>query len=57
MFQLMQIQKEMTGNLTASKDNINVPAGALFVRGIQVYTSTTATTGANSWLQKRILLI
>ena len=46
-------QKETTGNLTASKDNINVPAGTLFVRGIQVYTSTTATTGANSWLAKK----
>jgi hypothetical protein len=46
-------QKEMTSNLTASKDNINVPAGTLFVRGIQVYTSTTATTGANSWLAKK----
>jgi hypothetical protein len=43
----------MIGNLVASKDNINAPAGTLFVRGIQVYTSTTAATGANSWLQKK----
>ena len=43
-------RKEITGNLVASKDNINVPAGTLFVRGIQVYTSTTAATGANSCL-------
>ena len=46
-------RKEMVGNLVASKDNINVPAGTLFVRGIQVYTSTSAATGANSWLEKR----
>ena len=46
-------RKEIVSNLVASKDNINVPAGTLFVRGIQVYTSTTAATGANSWLEKR----
>ena len=46
-------RKEMTGNLTASTDNIHVPAGTLFVRGVQVYTSTTAATGANSWLVKK----
>ena len=46
-------RKEMLGNLTASKDNVQAPAGTLFVRGIQVYTSTTAATGANSWLEKK----
>jgi len=46
-------RKEMLGNLTASKDNVHAPAGTLFVRGIQVYTSTTAATGANSWLEKK----
>ena len=46
-------RKELIGNLVASKDNVNVPAGTLFVRGIQVYTSTTAATGANSWLEKK----
>jgi len=46
-------RKEMLGNLTASKDNVYAPAGTLFVRGLQVYTSTTAATGANSWLQKK----
>jgi len=46
-------RKEMLGNLTASKDNVHTPAGTLFVRGIQVYTSTTAATGANSWLEKK----
>ena len=46
-------RKEMIGNLTASKDNVYAPPGTLFVRGIQVYTSTTAATGANSWLEKK----
>ena len=35
------------------KDNIYAPAGTLFVRGLQVYTSTTAATGANSFLEKK----
>ena len=46
-------RKEVIGNLVASKDNINIPAGTLFVRGLQVYTSTTAATGANSFLEKK----
>ena len=46
-------RKEMIGNLTSSKDNVYAPAGTLFVRGLQVYTSTTAATGANSWLEKK----
>ena len=46
-------RKEMIGNLTASKDNVYAPAGTLFVRGIQVYTSTTVATGANSFLLKK----
>ena len=46
-------RKEMIGNLTASKDNVYAPAGTLFVRGLQVYTSTTAATEANGWLIKK----
>ena len=46
-------RKEMIGNLTASKDNVYTPAGTLFVRGVQVYTSTSVATGANSWLEKK----
>ena len=46
-------RKEMLGNLTASKDNVYAPAGTLFVRALQVYTSTTAATGANSFLIKK----
>ena len=46
-------QKETLGNLTASKDNVYAPAGTLFVRGLQVYTSTSVATGTNSWLEKK----
>ena len=46
-------RREVVGNLVASKDNIYAPAGTLFIRGLQVYTSTTAATGANSFLEKK----
>jgi len=46
-------RKEMIGNLTASKDNVYAPAGTLFVRGLQVYTSTSVATGENSFLIKK----
>jgi len=44
-----------TGNLVTNQDYVNVPAGALFIRGVQVYDSTSVTTGANIWLEKRDL--
>ena len=44
-----------TGNLVTNQDFVNVPAGALFVRGVQVYDSTSVTTGANVWLEKKDL--
>jgi len=34
-------------------NTITMPTGTLFVRGIQVFDSTTATTGEGVWLQKR----
>ena len=46
-------RKEMLGNLTASKDNVYTPAGTLFVRGIQVYESTSVATGTSNWLIKK----
>ena len=46
-------RREVIGNLVASNDSVHAPAGTLFVRGLQVYTSTTAATGANSWLEKK----
>ena len=35
-----RIQQE--GNLVTGQESINAPAGALFIRGIQVYDSTSA---------------
>ena len=46
-------RKEMIGNLTASKDNVYAPAGTLFIRGIQVYESTSVATGTGNWLIKK----
>ena len=46
-------RKQQSGNLVAGQQYINCPAGCLFTRGIQVYTSTSAITGANVWLQKK----
>ena len=43
----------MIGTLTASKDNVYTPAGALFIRGIQVYESTSVATGTSNWLIKK----
>ena len=46
-------RKQQLGNFVAGQESINCPAGALFIRGIQVYTSTSATTGANVFLEKK----
>ena len=46
-------RKQQTGNLVVGQESINAPAGAVFVRGIQVYDSTSATTGPNVWLEKK----
>ena len=48
----MQIENNKTGNLVAGQETINAPAGAVFIRGIQVYDSTSAITGPNIWLEK-----
>ena len=45
-------RKAQTGNLVSGQPTINAPAGCLFVRGVQVYTSTSVSTGANSWMEK-----
>ena len=44
-----------TGNLVTNQDYVNVPAGALVIRGVQVYDSTSVTTGTNIWLEKKDL--
>ena len=46
-------RKQQIGNLVTGQESINAPAGAVFIRGIQVYDSTSATTGANVWLEKK----
>ena len=47
-------RKQQLGNFVAGQESINAPAGALFIRGIQVYdTNGSAITGANRWLEKK----
>jgi hypothetical protein len=46
-------RKQQIGNLVTGQESINAPAGALFIRAIQVYDSTSATTGANTYLEKK----
>ena len=47
-------RQQQVANFVAGQESINVPAGALFVRGIQVYdTAGTELTGANRWLEKK----
>ena len=41
------------GTLSTDNNTINVPAGALFIRGIEVFNSTANTTGNGSWLEKK----
>jgi len=46
-------RKQESGNLITGQETINAPAGCLFIRGIQVYDSTSAITGTNVWLEKK----
>ena len=46
-------RKQQTGNLVTGQETINAPAGAVFIRAVQVYDSTSAATGANVFLQKK----
>ena len=46
-------RKQQDGNLVAGQSTINSPAGAVFIRAIQVYDSTSAVTGANVFLEKK----
>ena len=49
-------RKTSTGNFTAGTGTVTVPAGAVFIRGVQVYTATGSTyTGANIYLEKKDL--
>ena len=46
-------RKQQTGNLVVGQETINAPGGALFIRAVQVYDSTSAITGANVFLEKK----
>ena len=46
-------RKQQSGNLVPGQETINAPAGAVFIRGIQVYDSSAVLTGANTWLEKK----
>ena len=41
------------GTLSTNNNTINSPAGALFIRGVEVFNSTTDSTGTGSWLEKK----
>ena len=46
-------RKQQTINLVPGQESINAPAGCLFIRGIQVYDSSSVITGANRFLEKK----
>ena len=46
-------RKQQSGNLVPGQETINTPAGAVFIRGIQVYDSSAVLTGSNTWLEKK----
>jgi len=41
------------GALAADDNTINAPAGALFIRGVEVFNSTANTQGNGTWLEKK----
>ena len=41
------------GVLAADDNTINSPAGALFIRGVEVFESTANTDGNGTWLEKK----
>ena len=46
-------RKVSEGNLAVDDNTINVPAGCVFVRGVEVFNSTSASTGAGAFLIKK----
>jgi hypothetical protein len=46
-------KKQSVGNLVTGQSTINLPAKTLFVKGLQVYDSTSLSTGSNQWLEKK----
>ena len=46
-------RKTSEGGLAIDDNTINAPAGCVFVRGVEVFNSTSATTGTGTWLIKK----
>jgi hypothetical protein len=46
-------RKSATGNFAIDDNTINAPAGCLFVRGVEVFDSTSSITGNSIFLQKK----
>ena len=46
-------REEYEGTLAADVNTVRVPAGYMFVRGVEVFNSTSSRTGPATWLQKR----
>ncbi len=46
-------RKMATGNFAVDDNTINVEAGTLFVRAVEVFDSTSVTTGNSTFLQKK----
>jgi len=46
-------RKMATGNFAVDDNTINVEAGAIFVRAVEVFDSTSVTTGNSTFLQKK----
>ena len=46
-------RKVQEGTLSTDNNTINNPAGALFIRGIEVFNSTANTEGTGTWLEKK----
>ena len=46
-------REEYQGTLAVDVNTVRVPAGYMFVRGVEVFNSTSSRTGPATWLQKR----
>ena len=46
-------RKVQDGTLSTDNNTINSPAGALFIRGVEVFNSTANTAGTGTWLEKK----
>ena len=46
-------RKVSEGGLATDNNTINVPAGCVFVRGVEVFNSTSASTGTGAFLIKK----